>query len=374
MSHFLKNWKLVEPVEPGIEKEWYDFASQWYPASHPQDDSFTAGIPVKHSPVGLVLSGGGAKGAYQAGVWKAMVKTGVAERVKAISGTSAGAINAAAFAMVRNPDKIESFWHNGVNQIVTPNFTALSPLKVLEAVDAFADGKPFPLHGLLDCDALKSLLNDALKGRRPLSGGPAIYATSLECRGGSFSEFERSSYRKISFRLDEEQPQETRVEKILASCAIPLCFSPVEIDGKRYVDGGWDEMGGENIPLSPILKNHKDLSTIVVVRCNSKNIEPEPLNIPHSLKANIVEIRPKKPLPGLFDIENLGGGLLMGALIPGLPLGIPALVTAAIAGFFSTNRAKAWGAALAYSSLFTTRFFEQGYADGLEAFQNELSW
>ena len=38
--------------------------------------------------IGLVLSGGGANGAYQAGVWKVVVETGIAKRVKAISGTS----------------------------------------------------------------------------------------------------------------------------------------------------------------------------------------------------------------------------------------------------------------------------------------------
>ena len=39
------------------------------------------------SKIGFVLSGGGAKGAYQAGVWKALVETGVAKRITAISGT-----------------------------------------------------------------------------------------------------------------------------------------------------------------------------------------------------------------------------------------------------------------------------------------------
>ena len=41
------------------------------------------------SDFGLVLSGGGAKGAYQAGVWKALVEMGIDERVTAISGTIA---------------------------------------------------------------------------------------------------------------------------------------------------------------------------------------------------------------------------------------------------------------------------------------------
>ena len=58
----------------------------------------------KDDSIGLVLSGGGAKGAFQAGVWKAMCELGLADRVSVISGTSAGAINAAAFAALRDPD------------------------------------------------------------------------------------------------------------------------------------------------------------------------------------------------------------------------------------------------------------------------------
>lgn len=53
--------------------------------------------------IGLVLSGGGAKGAYQAGIWKAMTELGLAKRVRAFSGTSVGAINAAAFAAIGDP-------------------------------------------------------------------------------------------------------------------------------------------------------------------------------------------------------------------------------------------------------------------------------
>ena len=325
-----------------------------------------------NSGIGLVLSGGGAKGAYQAGVWKAMVEAGVAERVKAISGTSVGAINAAAFASVRDPGSIKTLWHNGVSGVVTPNFRAFSPIKMLEVVENFVDGKP--LHGLLDRDALEKLLSETLADAKWNVGNPAVYVTTLECRGSSLGELDRSSYRKVCFRLDEEQPNDVRIKKILASSAIPLCFSPVELDGRRYVDGGWNEMGGENVPLTPLLHKHPELSTLVVVRCNSRSIEPEPLKMPQKSSVRIIEIRPKNPLPGIFDMGNLGGGLLQGALIPGIGVGgVLSLVMSALGGLFASNRAKAWGAALAYSPTFTDRFFQQGFKDGLEVFQSELA-
>ncbi|MBR4616190.1 MAG: patatin-like phospholipase family protein, partial [Kiritimatiellae bacterium] len=268
--------------------------------------------------IGLVLSGGGAKGAYQAGVWKALVESGVANRIAAISGTSVGAINAAAFAAVWNPDRIRDVWHHHVASVVSPNLKALSPLMVLEAIGLLTDGKAFPLHGLLDRDKVAGVLSKALP-QTWSAGIPAIYATSLEILGGAFDELSCGSYRIVRFRIDEERDPGRRRSEILASCAIPWCYSPVEIDGKRHVDGGWDAMGGENVPLTPILECHPEIKTIVVIRCNSADIEPEPLRIPRGTDLPIVEIRPREPLPGIFDLDNLGGGLLSGSLFSGIP-------------------------------------------------------
>lgn len=58
------------------------------------------------APSALVLSGGGAKGAYQVGVWKAMTELGIAKDICVISGTSVGGINAALFASVGDCQKM----------------------------------------------------------------------------------------------------------------------------------------------------------------------------------------------------------------------------------------------------------------------------
>ena len=325
--------------------------------------------------VGLVLSGGGAKGAYQAGVWKALVETGVAGRITAISGTSIGAVNAAAFASIHDPERIKRIWHRRISSVLSPNFKALSPIEVLTGIERWMEGQQFPFQGILDRDVVSQLLSEELPDALWPSASPAVYATALEMRGAAFDELNQSSYRKARFRIDQEHDRGKRVKKILASCAMPWCYSPVEIDGRRYVDGGWDEMGGENVPVTPILKNHPEIQTIVVVRCNSRDIEPTDIRFPRLSNVRVVEIRPEKPLPGIFDLGNLGGGILAGALFPGLPGGIVLRAAiAAISGFFMTTKAKIWGATLAFSSSFTDQYFQQGYKDGLEAFQKELSW
>ena len=56
---------------------------------------------------GLVFDGGGARGAYQIGAWKALVEAGV--KINAVAGTSVGALNGALVCM-GDVDKAEDIW------------------------------------------------------------------------------------------------------------------------------------------------------------------------------------------------------------------------------------------------------------------------
>lgn len=77
--------------------------------------------------IGLVLSGGGAKGAYQVGVWKAMEEYGLINKVKIASGTSVGALNATLFANVTTT-KAEQLWKEkiGFLAVLTPDLGKVS--------------------------------------------------------------------------------------------------------------------------------------------------------------------------------------------------------------------------------------------------------
>ena len=64
---------------------------------------------VKADSYALCLGGGGGKGAYQLGVYRALAEYGLIDKVTAISGTSIGAINAVLFAC-NDPDRSEEAW------------------------------------------------------------------------------------------------------------------------------------------------------------------------------------------------------------------------------------------------------------------------
>ena len=293
--------------------------------------------------VGLVLSGGGAKGAYQAGAWKAMAELGLAERVRAISGTSIGAINAAAFATLRDPAAVEKFWMEGVGKAADVRRPTQDLLEAAAA--GFAEGKMFPLPGALDRSGLEGMLRRLLPETWP-EGGPAVWATALECRGDVFRVAERESYALRRFRVDAEPDPERRIRILLASAAIPWGFDPVEIDGATYVDGGWEAMGGDNTPIDPVLR-HPGLRTVVVVRLDSEEAEPDARRLPRTLRRRIVEIRPSETLPGPLD-----------------PLG----AVVARGGGSKTKLARAlrvWSGVFAFRSDYAAKSFALGHADAL---------
>lgn len=76
---------------------------------------------------GLVLSGGGAKGAYEVGVWKALDDYGITDEIKVISGSSVGALNAALFTCT-DSKTAEKLWREevGYSSFLMPDTSSFS--------------------------------------------------------------------------------------------------------------------------------------------------------------------------------------------------------------------------------------------------------
>lgn len=237
------------------------------------------------NPLALVLSGGGAKGAYEVGVWQELQAAGLAPRVKAISGTSVGAINAALFAT--RPEAAETLWLENMGDVFTINTNRVGETlrKTLDTASnsvevAKATGKDWKgvVHFILSTalrvasDAVEttqtdehregyinsSKLAEALGANLPTEwpgNAPMVYATAVEKNAGKASK---------TWRLNGEQ-HDRQILMLRSSAAIPLGFDTVEIDGKTYVDGGWESKGGDNVPLEPILDHHSEIKTVFIV-------------------------------------------------------------------------------------------------------------
>lgn len=297
-------------------------------------------------PVGLVLSGGGAKGAYEVGVWKAMVEVGVARDVRVISGTSVGAMNGALFASVKDPAKIESLWMDRIGLLMGP-FVDGVRTNLQEGLCGVADqmrlrgryideGKRrfATERGILVEDLLPSEIDvitreadvrvasgmarqmvesaDRLGNMEPLDGdayrrmlfaalpkdwkddAPDVYVTAVAKMSG----------RARSFLLNRES-EDRRVDAIMASCAFPKLFKPVVIDGLEYIDGGCLSYGGDNTPIGPILANHPEVATVVVVYLDDeKRLGSDRVDKGGCKGKNVIEIIPSQDSQGLLGCVN----------------------------------------------------------------------
>ena len=170
------------------------------------------------TPTALVLSGGGAKGAYEAGVALGLAARGVPIRLAA--GSSAGALNAAALADGRL-DRLEALWRGVTREQVytlRPGvfFAGLLPgwltLLALDGAGSLLDPQPLRdlIVGAVDLERIRS-------SRVELR----VIATDLE--------------RRVARVFDN---QSVSVDALLAASAVPGMFPPVPVGGSVLVDGG----------------------------------------------------------------------------------------------------------------------------------------
>jgi NTE family protein len=170
------------------------------------------------APVALVLSGGGAKGAWEAGAAVALFEAGLPIRM--VAGSSAGALTAAMLADGRL-DHLQTHWRSVTREQVY----------TLRPGVFFAGLLPGWLT-LLALDRAGSLLDPA-----PLR---ALIAGAVD-----FDRVRVSPVRLLVVTTDlaRREPRlfdnaTVSVEALMAASAVPGAFPPVDIDGARLVDGG----------------------------------------------------------------------------------------------------------------------------------------
>ena len=172
--------------------------------------------------VGIALSGGGSRGIAHLGVLKALEEMGV--DIQVVSGTSAGSIAAALYASGMSTDEI-------YNHMKNKKF--IDYAKII-----------LPTDGLMNLDNLRKNLNEILKKK-------------------SFEEMEKKLYIALTNLYSGEieyMHHGSVIDAVIASSSIPILFSPVEINGQKYTDGGVID----NLPIKPLL-SHCDIIIAVDV-------------------------------------------------------------------------------------------------------------
>jgi NTE family protein len=162
--------------------------------------------------VAFVFQGGGSLAAPQVGMLRALTEVGL--RPDLVIGSSAGALNAVAFASDPSPgglDKIEAVWRSLRRRHVAP----LSARTLLAAVAGRTDG-------LVSSSALRSLLASAAVARTLGDTVIPAHVVVTELASGA------------PVVLSEGET----VPALLASCAFPGLYPPVAMGERLLVDGG----------------------------------------------------------------------------------------------------------------------------------------
>jgi NTE family protein len=209
----------------------------------------------------MVMAGGGARGAYEAGVLRFVLgdlplRLGITIAPDLITGTSVGAINGVFIgAWLGDPKgahQLSALWQDlTIGQIY--RFEAMdllrSPFRVLRgsANDPVGLVDASPLHQMLRERVPWTQLHEAIDTHR--LQGMVLAATDV-VSGASVLFADGEATGDLSTGRSQRIATRIHADHVLASCAIPFVFPPVAIDGHSYVDGGLRQ----NTPLIPAIR------------------------------------------------------------------------------------------------------------------------
>ena len=231
--------------------------------------------------IGLVLAGGGAKGAYEAGVFKALWELDIIRRVSVVSGTSIGTINGLMLSM-NDGNVMDKSWSNiSYSRFINNENKKLADLFKKNDI------------GLLSQSGIRSFIEDYVDFNVIRQSKKILYACAYNI------DLEKPEYFKLNDYDDKKA-----LDICIASCAVPFLFKPIEIDEYRYADGGvnnpqYREPNVDNVPIAPLKDHNCDI--IIVVHLSYK----EDLNREGFENTNIIEIYPSTQLELIEGIGSL---------------------------------------------------------------------
>lgn len=247
---------------------------------------------MKNGKRAVVLSGGGTKGAYEIGVWRALRECSVDFQI--VTGTSIGSINGAMMVM-GDHEKAEHVWRNMVmgdlmrepkqeKSILRELMDSLFPsveVRRRKLIDGAVDNSPFP-------DFIEKNIDEE-----------AVRASGVDYGLVTV----RARDRKPFMLTKDEIPEGLLKDYIIASSSVFPVFPMHQIRGEYFIDG----MYSDNLPVRLALS--MGASELIVVDLHQRPQHPE-----YAGMANVLYLTPSKDLGGIlaFDRKKIEENLEMG--------------------------------------------------------------
>lgn len=198
--------------------------------------------------IGLVFAGGGAKGAYQIGVWKAIREFGLETYITAVSGTSIGAMNGCLYGYGSLEKANEMWGHISKDDILYFDKEALRTLREQIKVElpALRPGRQGEGKWLGPTRTQMSLFSRQRLEKMILTAltDPVLEHSPVKCYATCWGSRTQRPYTFLLNHLSRTDG----VQILTATSAIPLVYTPVEMEGESFFDGGL----GDNVPVRPL--------------------------------------------------------------------------------------------------------------------------
>ncbi|WP_026890914.1 patatin-like phospholipase family protein [Lacrimispora aerotolerans] len=238
---------------------------------------------------GLVLEGGGAKGAYQIGAWKALKEAGV--KIKGIAGVSVGALNGALICM-DNLERAEEIWKNiDYSKVMAVSDDTIKALKnknfkSLGLSELINSGLQFFKDGGFDVTPLKNLISEVVGDEGEIRNS---------CRELFAVTYSVSDRKELA--VDVRTSEIGTVKDMLLASANFLAFKNEKLNGKKYIDGG----GFNNVPINVLLDH--GYQNIIVIRIYGWGFDKERVvKIPENV--TVAHIAPRQDLGGILEFDK----------------------------------------------------------------------
>lgn len=270
--------------------------------------------------LGLVLAGGGAKGAYHVGALQYLAELGFSPHI--IAGTSIGALNGAVLASEQPFNqavrRLSTLWDQlGRAEILRPNSGAVLPVLSYAAQTLVPTFSTWSMNFLVeqqllrrhtaifDPEPIERLLQEAVNLKN-LQDGTELWVTvfpSLHIPGLKYDwlmgliDLLRAQTGTSAhwLRAQDCKDEGTLYSLLLASAAIPLAFPKRTVNGQHYVDGGL----ADNVPLRALSKQGCTHAIVIHLQNGST------WNRHNFPQQTVIEIRPQQPIDK-FDTPVLG--------------------------------------------------------------------
>lgn len=232
---------------------------------------------------GIVLDGGGARGAYQIGAWKALKEAGV--KVNAVAGTSVGALNGALICM-DDVEKAEKIWRemtfskvmnvdDGWMERLFRNENTFSEV-LSEIWKTLSDGG-------IDVAPLRKLIHEVMDEEQIRACGKEFCLLT----------FSLTDMKELDLSIQDIP--DGMLEDFLLASAYLVGFKNEKLHGKRYIDGGVLN----NVPLGSLVR--RGYVDIIEIRIYGPGREPS-VKMPED--SSLYRIGPRVRLGSIIEFDS----------------------------------------------------------------------